>query len=62
MNIYEIITATIPPEMIDAMGECAFQRLLFCTGLFASLLPYVLVVGFTAWVLFSLFRFGGRKC
>ena len=63
MNIYEIITAIIPPEMVEAMGECAYQRLLFCSGLFVALLPYILVVGFTAWVLFGLFRFGGgHKC
>lgn len=55
MNIYDVILRMIPEEMTIAMGECAYQRLLFCCGLFASLLPYILVTGFTAWVLFRLF-------
>lgn len=61
MNIYEIITQSVPPEMVEAMGECAYQRLLFCCGLVVSLLPYALVIGFTAWVLFGLFRFWGGR-
>lgn len=59
MNIYDIIQWAIPQEMVEAMGECAYQRLLFCTGLFSALLPYILAVGFSAWIMFGLF---GRWC
>lgn len=59
MNIYEVILWAIPQEMQEQMGECAWQRLLFCSGLFATFLPYILAVGFAAWLMFGLF---GRWC
>lgn len=61
MTIYDIINYAIPVEMKEAMGECAYQRLLFCCGLFTSLLPYILTVGFTAFVLLGFYKSFGRR-
>lgn len=61
MTIYDVINWAVPPEMVSAMGECAYQRLLFVCGLFSALLPYFLAVGFTAFILLGFFRTFGKR-
>lgn len=56
MDIYALIQSIISQDMIDAMGSCAYERLLFCAGLFAVLLPYIAVFGFTAYLLAAFYR------
>ena len=52
IDIFAWLSSFISNDMIAAMGECAYQRLLFCWGLFV---PAVFLVATLAIPVFSLY-------
>lgn len=61
MTVQDIIDLWLTPELISAMGDCAYQRLIYTLGVALPCMYLAFAISMVFLLLYSIYRLVTRK-
>lgn len=61
MTVQDVIDVWLTPELVEAMGECAYQRLIYTLGVALPCLYLAFAVSMVFLLLYSVYKLVIRK-